>query len=241
VQNTASVNGIRDRVRSVLERIASACARCNRPVRDVTLIAVTKTVPAEGVVEALAAGLRDIGENRVQEAREKFPLIAEPFTGHLIGRLQTNKARFVPGLFDWVHSLDRVELAEVLSKRALLEGKVLNCLLQVNVTGEATKQGVPLSELPKLAEAVAAFPGIRVKGLMTIAALGAPEGELRRTFASLREASEELKARALPGVEMQHLSMGMSGDFEIAIEEGATMVRVGSAIFGPRDAAHGPG
>ena len=233
MQNTANVSVIRDRIQSVLERIERACERSGRRSRDVTLVVVTKTVPPERIAEALEAGARDIGENRVQEARDKFPQLALPFTGHLIGRLQTNKAKYVPHLFEWVHSVDRVELARELGRRCLAAGRTLNCLLQVNVTGEETKQGVFPDGLAALAEAAAEVEGIRVRGLMTMAALGPPEAELRKTFSSLRRLAEELAERKLPNVEMEHLSMGMSGDFEIAVEEGATMVRVGSAIFGP--------
>jgi len=233
VQNTANVNDIRDRVQSVLERIERACSRSGRSVEDVTLIAVTKTAPAPSVAQALAAGVRHIGENRVQEARDKFPSLTLPFVGHLIGRLQTNKAKYVPQLFDWVHSLDRVALANELGRRSIAAGRTLNCLLQVNVTGEESKQGVSLEELPALAEAACQVDGVRVRGLMTMAAYGASEAELRTTFSSLRKAADSLADRGLPNVEMEHLSMGMSGDFEVAIEEGATLVRVGSAIFGP--------
>lgn len=233
MQNTANVSVIKDRIESVLERIERACSRTGRSARDVTLVVVTKSTPPARVAEALAAGARDIGENRVQEARDKFPQLAPPFVGHLIGRLQTNKARYVPRLFDWVHSLDRIELAKELGRRSAAAGKTLNCLLQVNVTGEESKQGVRPQDLPALAEAVAKVDGIRIKGLMTMAAYGAAEAELRKAFSTLREAAESLGQRKFPNVDMEHLSMGMSGDFEIAVEEGATMVRVGSAIFGP--------
>lgn len=234
MQNTANVSDLRVRIQDVLDRIERACARSGRSARDVSLIAVTKTVPTAAISAALAAGVRHIGENRVQEARDKFPALDAPYVGHLIGRLQTNKVRYVPHLFEWVHSVDRIPLAEALGRRFEAESRTVNCLLQVNVTGEESKQGVALAELRSLAEAVGRVQGIRVKGLMTMAAYGASESELRRTFASLRAAARSLSAEGLPNVDMEHLSMGMSGDFEIAVEEGATMVRVGSAIFGPR-------
>src|SRR5690606_1796221 len=224
-----------DRLNEVHERIARACERAGRDPAEVTLVAVTKTVPPDRVSEAIRAGVRHIGENRVQEAREKFPLIeGAGVVRHLIGRLQTNKARYVPGLFDWVHSLDRLELAAELGKRAVKAGKILNCLIQVNVSGEPTKRGVPPGEALALAAAASQVEGVRVRGLMTIGPLTGDADAVRRAFAELRELAGKIAREGLPGVTMEHLSMGMSGDFEAAVEEGATMIRVGSAIFGPR-------
>lgn len=224
-----------DRLIEVQERIARACQRAGRDPSEVTLVAVTKTVPPQRVSEAVRAGVRHIGENRVQEAREKFPLIeGAGVVRHLIGRLQTNKARYVPGLFDWVHSLDRLELAQALGGRAVREGRTVDCLVQVNISGEESKQGVQPQEALELVARLAEVQGIRVRGLMTMAPLTGDERVIRPVFAGLRELARQIERARIPGVSMEHLSMGMSNDFEVAIEEGATMVRVGSAIFGAR-------
>lgn len=224
-----------DRLNEVHERIARACERAGRDPAEVTLVAVTKTVPPDRVSEAIRAGVRHIGENRVQEAREKFPLIeGAGVVRHLVGRLQTNKARYVPGLFDWVHSLDRLELAQALGGRAVREGRTVDCLVQVNVSGEESKQGVEPERALELVAALAKVEGIRVRGLMTMAPLTGDMRVVRPVFSGLRELAETIDRARIPGVSMEHLSMGMSNDFEVAIEEGATMVRVGSAIFGAR-------
>lgn len=223
-----------ERVQRVRERIAEACARTGRSQEEVTLVAVTKTVSAAVVTEALAAGVTDIGENRVQEAAEKFPELAYPVRRHLIGHLQTNKVRHVSKLFDLIHSVDRRRLVDALSKRAQSEGCTFECLIQVNVAGEESKYGVSPAAAPGLVAHAGAAAGVEVKGLMTIAPYETEEGELRRIFGGLRELSTTIRKASLPGVSMEHLSMGMSNDFEVAVEEGATLVRVGSAIFGPR-------
>lgn len=224
-----------DRLRQVQEKIARACERAGRDPSEVTLIAVTKTIPPETVNEAIRAGVTHIGENRVQEAREKFPKIEGAGVGrHLIGRLQTNKARYVPGLFDWVHSLDRIELAQALGGRATREGRTIDCLVQVNVSGEETKQGVSPEQALELVAKMAEIPGIRIRGLMTMAPFTDDMRIVRPVFSGLRALAEEIEKAQIPGVTMEHLSMGMSNDYEAAIEEGATMVRVGSAIFGAR-------
>jgi len=221
-------------IQQVRERIERACARSGRSSADVTLIAVSKNQPLAKLLEAVEAGIADLGENRVQEAQQKFPHLPPGVRRHMIGHLQRNKARFVGELFDWVHSVDSLALAQTLGRRLRALGKQVDCLVQVNVSGEASKYGVVPEAAPELVAQVGQIEGIRVRGLMTIAPLGADERELRRVFGGLRELAERIAALRLPGVEMRHLSMGMSGDFEIAIEEGATMVRVGSALFGPR-------
>lgn len=225
---------IAERLARVKETIAEACARAGRDPAEVTLIAVTKTIPADVIQAAISAGVEHIGENRVQEARDKFPHVPAGVVRHLIGHLQTNKARYIPGLFDWVHSLDRIELAQALGKRAQREGRTIDCLIQVNVSGEETKHGVAPERALELVEQVAEVEGLRVRGLMTMAPLTGDTGLIRWVFASLRSLSQEIEKANIPGVSMEHLSMGMSNDFPIAIEEGATMIRVGSAIFGPR-------
>jgi pyridoxal phosphate enzyme (YggS family) len=228
----------------IQERIARAAERSGRTAADVTLVAVTKTFQVDCIREALEAGITHFGENRVQEAQRKYAARGMPFadmvaregiTLHMIGSLQRNKARDAVVLFDWVQSVDRPHLAKALEKAAEAERagmEPLPVLLQVNITGEASKSGVVATDLPGLTETVAACPHLKCEGLMTIARLGASEAELRETFASLRRLRDDLK-REHPAV--HHLSMGMSDDYEIAIEEGATMVRLGRALFGVRE------
>lgn len=198
-----------------------------------TLVAVTKTVPAEVVAAAVGEGLTDLGENRVQEAESKVASVGrDGVRWHLIGHLQSNKAGRAVALFDRVHSVDDAEIAEALARRAVAAGRTLPVLIEVNVSGEATKFGVRPEDLGPLAERVRGLTGLSLDGLMTVGApVGTPE-EARGDFARLRGLREEVARRT--GRPMPELSMGMSGDFEVAIQEGATMVRVGTAIFGER-------
>ena len=216
-------------IRANLERvqaaIAAACRRSGRSSDDVLLIAVSKTVEVERVRAAIAAGVSALGENRVQEAREKIDALGRPVPWHLIGPLQTNKARDAARLFDWIHSVDRLELATELSRRARALGRTLDVLLEVNIGEEPQKAGARPQEIKSLLDAVAGLDGIRVRGLMAIPPMAEPE-QSRPRFRRLRELRD--------AVGLEHLSMGMSADFEVAVEEGATMVRVGTAIFGPR-------
>jgi len=226
----------------IRERIERAAQRSGRSSVDVTLLAVSKTVQVERIEEAIAAGVTHLGENRVQEALEKYSNRTAPEAGkadregiilHMIGTLQRNKVRRAVALFDWVQSLDRLELAHDLEKAAQERNAgPLPVLIEVNLTGEASKSGIAGEELRALAAALGDCPHLVCEGLMTIARLGAPEAELRRTFATLRSLLEEMRA-SHPG-RWHHLSMGMSDDYELAIEEGATMVRIGRAIFGER-------
>jgi len=221
------------RLESVKERIARACARSGRSPGSVRLLAVTKGFPAETVREVMALGLREFGENRVQEAEEKIAAVSPRPRWHLIGHLQRNKARRAVQLFAAIHSLDSVAIAEEVSRRAAEQGKRTECLVEVNTSGDRSKFGVAPGAALDLVRAVAALGGINLRGLMTIGPLsGGPEGA-RRAFRDLAAIqSSAARERLLP--ESAELSMGMSEDFEIAIEEGATIVRVGSAIFGAR-------
>jgi len=217
---------IRANLQRVLERVARAAERAGRRADDVLLIAVSKTVEAERIAQALAAGVRALGENRVQEARAKIAELGRPVPWHLVGQLQTNKAKEAVDLFDVIHSLDRLDLARELDKRARGRGRPVEALVQVNVAGEGQKGGVAPDGLPALLDAVAGLGHVRVRGLMAIPP-EAPDAEgARPWFRALRKLGERHG--------LVELSMGMSGDFEVAIEEGATMVRVGTAVFGPR-------
>jgi len=219
----------------VQERIAAACRRAGRDTREVKLVAVTKTVPPDRIRLAYEAGLRDFGENRVQEAAAKRPALSDlTVIWHLIGHLQSNKARPARELFHWVHSVDSLRLAEKLHQSAVCSGDRLPVLLEVNLGGEATKAGVGESEVIKLVEQIAPLETLEVRGLMVIPPFFEDPEQARPFFRRLRQLAREVEARGVPNVSLQELSMGMSHDFEVAIEEGATIVRVGTAIFGPR-------
>lgn len=220
-----------DRVR---ERIAAAARAAGRSPEEITLIGVTKTFPAEVINAAIAVGIRDIGENRIQEARDKFPALTGEVRRHMIGHLQRNKVKYAVKLFDMIQSVDRLSLAEEINVRSGNLGRRMPVLIEVNTSGEDAKSGCAPSEALTLLEAVARLPHIEVQGFMTIAALSDDETVVRGCFRRLREIFETARSRPLPGVELRYLSMGMSSDFEMAIAEGANMVRIGSAIFGSR-------
>lgn len=225
----------RDRLGRVAERIDAACARSGRDPRDVTVVAVTKGHPAAVVATAIAGGVREIGENRVQELEEKVAAIGRGAARwHLIGHLQRNKVRRSIDLFDLLHSVDSIRLARKLSEEAVSTGRPVDALIQVNVSGEATKGGIGgPSALSSIGE-ICALPGLRIQGLMTMAPFTDDARTHHRVFAATRRLAEEAGA-ALPRFEARHLSMGMSGDFEAAIEEGSTLVRLGTVLFGERD------
>ena len=222
---------LNDRLRSVNERIAAACARAGRAPADVRLVVVTKTVNSGAIRELLAAGMRDIGENRVHDAaRKAAELGGIQATLHMIGHLQRNKAREAVELFDMIHSIDSLRLAEAVSAAAGELGKRMPVLLEANVSGEESKYGFTPDSAREAAPVIAAMPGLQLQGLMTMAPLGADEATIRSVFRGLRELAASIsREHAIP---LPHLSMGMSQDYEIAIEEGATLVRVGTAIVG---------
>lgn len=227
---------------AVQQRIAAACQRCGRSPQDVRLLPVTKTVPAHVLRLAHAAGISDFGENKLQEARDKQALLSDlPIRWSIIGHLQTNKVKYLVRLAHEFHALDSVRLAAELNRRLDAEGRDLDIYVQVNTSGEASKYGLHPDDLLPFVERLYEFPRLRPRGLMTLAVFSTDEERVRACFRMLRD----LRARALsihPG--LTGLSMGMSGDFESAIEEGATVVRVGQAIFGARpthDAFYWPG
>jgi len=226
---------IHDNVARVRERIAQACVRAGRRPEDVKLVAVSKTVEPERIRQAYEAGLRDFGENRVQEANAKRGALSDlTVTWHLVGHLQSNKAKLARQLFHWVHSVDSLRLAEKLDHAAVCEGERLPVLLEVNLGEEATKSGVREEEVLDLARQVAQFKTLELCGLMTVPPFLENPEDVRPFFRRLRQWAERVNAAALPEVSVRELSMGMSHDYEVAIEEGATIVRVGTAIFGPR-------
>lgn len=227
------------RLRDLDGRIARAAERAGREPASVALVGIAKRKPAALVAEAVRAGLRHVGENYVQEAARKLPELEADLgaagvalpSRHFVGRLQRNKARDVAELFDVVESVDRIELATELDRRAASRSRTLGVLLQVDLAGEPRKGGVTPAELPRLLDACAGLAHLRVQGLMTLPPLGEDPERSRPWFAKLRQLRDATRAG---GAELRELSMGTSADFEIAIEEGATWVRVGTALFGPR-------
>jgi pyridoxal phosphate enzyme (YggS family) len=234
-------SGLRARAEEVRRRIAASASRAGRDPREVTLVAVTKTHPAALVREAVAAGLSDFGENRVQEAEGKIEELkgeAPRLRWHLIGHLQANKARRAVRLFDLIHSVDSASLAERLERLCEEEGRGrLDVLAQVDLAGEATKSGAGEDELPALLESLKACRRVRCRGLMLLPPFFEDAERVRPYFRRLRALRDELRARGAFGDAAGELSMGMSHDFEPAVEEGATLVRVGTAIFGARTPA----
>jgi len=225
-----------DRLESVRERIALAVSGTERNPASICVVAVTKAFPVEIIQAALEVGLTEIGENRVQEGREKIEQLGrDAATWHLVGHLQTNKARHAVRCFDIIESVDSIRLGEAIQHRAEIEAVTVPILIQVNTSAEESKFGVSRQGLRPLVEAVSALDRVRVQGLMTIAPFDDRETVVRPAFVGLRQLLEEVKSWAIPGIEMTHLSMGMSNDFEWAVAEGATMLRLGSVLFGPRE------
>lgn len=230
---TNNMNDIAARLAAVRRRLHEAEDGAGRPADSVTLLAVSKTFPAEAVRSCAAAGQTRFGESYVQEAVDKIAILADlGLEWHFIGPLQSNKTRAVAENFHWVHSIERLKIAERLSHQRPVHLPPLQVCIQVNTSGEASKSGVPFDELPVLAAAVRALPNLHLRGLMTIPAPSDDPAEQRPPFRALREAFDQLNSE---GYDLDTLSMGMSDDLEAAVAEGATMVRVGSAIFGTRE------
>jgi hypothetical protein len=225
---------IADHLAAVHERIRQAAERAGRDPAAVRLVAVSKTRPAAEVEAAAQAGQRLFGENYVQELVAKATAVTQPVEWHYIGHLQSNKVRQLAGIVTMIHSVDRLSLAEEISRQWGRLGSCCDVLVQVNVAQEASKSGTSTDEALSLVQQVATLPHLRVRGLMTMPPFFDDPQAARPYFKQLRLLSEQIKAAELPGVELDELSMGMSGDFEVAIEEGATLVRVGTAIFGER-------
>jgi pyridoxal phosphate enzyme (YggS family) len=224
-ENVSRADEIRSGIAALEARIAAACARAGRKRTDVQLVAVSKTFPAADVDHAIAAGMTDIGENKVQETRDKKPLVAGDARWHLIGHLQSNKAKDAVRLYDVIQTVDSIELAEKIARAAESAGKRQDVLLQVNIGRELQKSGAAPDSVPDLTRRIAAIPALRLTGLMAIPPAGEAE-EMRPYFRELLAMRD--------GLGLAELSMGMTDDFEVAIEEGATIIRVGRAIFGRR-------
>lgn len=222
-------------ISEVKKRISEAAKAAGRNENEVTLIAVSKTKPVEMIKEAYDTGIRDFGENRVQEIMEKYPLLPSDIRWHLIGHLQTNKVKYIIDKVCMIHSVDSLKLAEEISRQAVKHNVTVDILIEVNVAGEDTKFGVKPEDTIDLCRSISTLPGIRIRGLMTVAPFTSDPEENRPVFCALRQLFVDIDGKNIDNVCMDCLSMGMSGDYTVAIEEGATFVRVGTSIFGQRD------
>ncbi len=225
---------VAENFKAVQDRIVAAAQRAGRDPSSVRLVTVTKTVDHDRIREAIAAGAAILGENRVQDAKEKIEALGKIASWHLIGHLQTNKSKYAVKLFDLIHSVDNLELAKEIDKQAAKAGKVQDVLIEVSIAGEAAKAGVSIGDTVRLVGEAAGLKYIRVLGLMTMPPLSNDPEDARPYFRKLRDLADAVRKEGIAGISMNELSMGMSGDFEVAIEEGATLVRVGTAIFGAR-------
>ena len=226
---------ITENLHDVEQKIQEACKKANRAREEITLIAVSKTKPVEMLQEVYRCGVRDFGENKVQELSEKHPQLPQDINWHLIGHLQTNKVKQVIDKATLIHSVDSVHLAEVIEKEAAKKDITSNILIEVNVAEEESKFGFKVEEVIPAIETIATFPHVRVKGLMTIAPFVENPEENRGVFARLQKLSVDIASKNIDNVSVDILSMGMTNDYQVAIEEGATMVRVGTGIFGVRE------
>ena len=226
---------LRKNLQEVEERIQEACRRAGRDRSEVTLVAVSKTKPVSMLKEAYDLGVRVFGENKVQEIREKYEALPKDIEWHMIGHLQTNKVKYIADKVSLIHSVDSLRLAETIEKEAVKHNRIVDILLEVNVAEEESKFGIKTSEVLALAENVVQLPHIRLRGLMTIAPFVENPEKNRAIFANLHELYVDIKDKNIDNGTVSILSMGMTNDYEVAIEEGATMVRVGTGIFGARD------
>ena len=228
---------ISDKIDGVRGRINDACRRTGRNPDEVTLIAVSKTRPVGELLEAYRAGALHFGENKVQELVDKIPQMPSDVQWHMIGHLQRNKVKYIVGKTTFIHSVDSLRLAEEISKEAIRQNVTVQILIEVNVAQEDSKFGVSADEAPEIVREIAKLPGIRMKGLMTIAPYTENAEDNRLYFRKLKQLSVDIKSKNIDNVSMDVLSMGMTGDYEVAVEEGSTCVRVGTGIFGERQTA----
>lgn len=221
---------IKENLYNVYKKIDEACAKSGRKREDITLLAVTKTISTERIKEIMDLGVKSLGENRVQELLSKYDELPDA-RWHIIGHLQTNKVKSIIGKTELIHSVDSVRLAEEIGRQSVNKGITTDILLEVNVSGEESKYGMTLDFVDEMIAVCDGIDGIKVKGLMTMAPLGAEETEIRGIFSSLYKKYVDISTKKYDNISMEYLSMGMSGDFHIAIEEGANIVRVGRGLF----------
>ncbi len=226
---------LRENLEEVKANIDAAAKKAGRAREDVTLIAVSKTKPVSMIREVYDLGVRDFGENRVQEIIEKYDQLPDDIRWHLIGHLQTNKVKYIIDKVCLIHSVDSYKLAQEISKEACKRSRSVDILIEVNVAGEESKFGVRPDELEDLVRSIAKLPGICIKGLMTVAPYVVDSEENRSVFVKMKQFAVDISRKSIDNVCMDYLSMGMSGDYTVAVEEGSTMVRVGTSIFGERN------
>jgi len=227
---------IKKKLNNVKERIKKAAINCGRKPDTVHLVAVSKTMPENTVREAITAGVNILGENYIQEARDKINTLSSyPVSWHFIGHLQSNKAKYAVKLFDMIHTVDSLKLAHELNKQAKKINKIQQILIQVNISMESTKSGIHEEDAQKLIKEVSSFENLSIKGLMTMPPFFNNPEKARPYFSALRDLRDKIRNKVIKNINMQELSMGMTGDFEVAIKEGATFVRIGTAIFGERN------
>ena len=226
---------VKENLAEVEKKVLAACERAGRDPKEVTLIAVSKTKPIEMIEEAIEYGKKEFGENKAQEMKQKYEALPKDIIWHFIGHLQTNKVKYVVGRASLIHSVDSLHLAEAIEKESAKKDLVTDILVEVNVAGEKSKFGLNTDETEELVRNIAKLPHIRIRGLMTIAPYVDDPEENRHIFRSLKELSVDIQSKNIDNVLMDILSMGMTNDYEVAIEEGATHVRVGTGIFGERD------
>ncbi len=233
-EDSMSESTFETRLKQVMERVAQAARQAHRETDEITLIGVSKRKPVEDMQAAYNAGLRHFGENRAQEVRDKFPGFSpEGITRHFIGHMQSNKVKYLPGRVDIIHTIDSQRIADIVNQRFGAQGLKIPCLVEVNISGEANKEGVSPSEVIELFQYCTTLPNLDFKGLMTIGPLTQNRDHIRQAFQEMKHLTDNIAKQI--GLEHPILSMGMSGDFEIAIQEGATHIRVGTAIFGARE------
>ena len=229
---------IKENLELVEKNIVSACEKAGRDRGEVTLIAVSKTKPVSDIRQAMDCGITVFGENKVQEIKDKTEEIKEPLSWHMIGHLQANKVKYLPGRVCMIHSVDNVKLAAEIEKQFAKTDEVIDVLIEVNMAQEESKFGLSAEEVPDFVKEISHYPHLNIRGLMTIAPYTEDAESNRVYFKGLRELKNRINEMNIPGVNMDTLSMGMTGDYQVAIEEGATFVRVGTGIFGERDYTH---
>ena len=225
---------IKENIDVLNKRIEDACKRCGRDRNEVLFLVVSKTIEVERIKEAVACGMTSLGENKVQEIMDKYEPMGEGIKWHLIGHLQTNKVKYIIDKVELIHSVDSIKLAEEISKRAVQKNVTANILLEVNVGGEQSKFGITPEECEDMVRQISTMPNVVIKGLMTVAPPVETPEENRKYFRQMKQLLVDINNKKIDNVNMDILSMGMTGDYEVAVEEGATIVRVGTGIFGPR-------
>ena len=228
------MSSIKENIENINAKIEAACQRSGRKREEVLFLVVSKTIDVPRIKEAVACGMTSLGENKVQEIMDKYEPMGEGIKWHLIGHLQTNKVKYIIDKVELIHSVESIKLAEEISKRAVAKGVTANILLEVNVAGEESKFGIKPEECEQMVREISVMPNVVIKGLMTVAPAVENEEENRKYFRQMKQLLVDINSKKIDNVNMTELSMGMTGDYEVAIEEGATIVRIGTGVFGAR-------